>query len=154
MMVLLVLVVVDRGVTPVILTRRNWKHSQSSMHTGVVKQNGSFTPQIGPYTQWTRVLLPDQIHFVLPLVVDLQNRLLVDGSGNHQPSTLEFLGVREKLILQFVTDVFFDEDVVGILLSQGLVMQVGNGLEGCLRRKTTAAHRPRVSPEVGVSCAL
>jgi hypothetical protein len=82
----------------------------------------------------------------------------VDGSGgDHQPSTLELLGVREELILQFVTDVFFDEDVVAIILSHGEVSQVKwswVGKRGNLRPKTTAAHRPRGSPEGGVSCAL
>jgi hypothetical protein len=95
-------------------------------------RNGSFTPQIGAHPGWTGVLLPDQIHFVPPFVVDLQDRLLMDGSGgtgNHQPSTPEFLGVREKLVLQVVTDVFFDENVVGIILSKRVSHGSWNRLE-------------------------
>ncbi len=80
---------------------------------------------------WTRVLLADQIHLILFLVIDLHNHFLLNHGFDELPR-LDFLCVREKLILKVVIDIPLDQNVVTVFLQYRSVLQDDEVFEGQL----------------------
>jgi hypothetical protein len=68
-----------------------------------------------PHWTWSSVLLPNQVHLVLLLVIDLQDCRLLNWPFN-EFSRSDFLRVGKKLVLELITDVFLDQDVITVFL--------------------------------------
>ena len=105
-------------------------------------------------TQRTRILLANQVHLVLFLVIDFHNHLLLNRGFDELPR-FDFLGVREELILKVIIDISLDQNVVTIFLVRGSVLQGDkNWKANVLSRMTTAVRRYQVFPGVDISCGL
>lgn len=106
-------------------------------------------------TQRTRILLANQVHLVLFLVIDFHNHSLLNRGGFDELPRFDFLGVRKELFLKIVIDVLLDQDVVTIFLRWGSVLQDDTELEAnLLSHMTTAADRHRAFLGADTSCVL